>query len=91
MAVTRSDVVVPKGVWTNLYAASGITVGVAVTVINKGVSVCNIAISSVAPASVSIGVPLYVGPVGNSADIAASEVGLWAYSAQGVAYLIVQE
>jgi hypothetical protein len=91
MAVTRSDVVVPKGVWTDLYAASGITAGVAVFIINKGMFACNIAISAAAPTNNLLGVPLYTGPVGNSADISASQAGLWAYSPQGTSYLNVQE
>lgn len=91
MAATRSDVTVAKGVWVDLYTASGIAVGTAVTVINKGTYTCAIAISSAAPTNNSLGVPLYSGPIGNAAQVQSSEVGLWAYSPQGVSYLNVQE
>lgn len=91
MAVTLSDVVVPKGVWTDLYAGSGVAVGTAVTVINTGSNVVQLAIKLTAPTLAQFGVPLYPGPSGSTAQVDPSEVGLWAYSAAGVAYINVQE
>ena len=91
MAVTISDVVVPKGVWTDLYAGSGVAVGTAVTVINTGSHSVQLAIKLTAPVTAQFGVPLYSGPIGSVAQVGASEVGLWAYSADGVAYINVQE
>jgi microcystin-dependent protein len=38
MADTRSDISVPTGAWLNLYTASGVTLGVAATITNKGSS-----------------------------------------------------
>ncbi len=91
MAVTIEDVVVPKGVWTDLYTGSGVAVGTAVTVINTGSVAVQLAISLIAPVSTTIGIPLYVGAVGSSALVGASEVGLWALSLDGVATINVQE
>lgn len=91
MAVTIEDVIVPKGVWTDLYAGSGVPVGTAVTVINTGSVAVQLAISLAAPVSVTLGIPLYVGAVGSSAIVGAGEVGLWALSLDGIATINVQE
>ena len=91
MADTIADVTVPEGVWTDLYDATSIAVGTAVTVINKGSNSCALAISLAAPASVSVGVPLYVGPIGSTALVAVGGSGLWAYCVHGTTYLNVQE
>lgn len=90
MADTRTDIAVPEAVWTDLYAATGIAVGTAVDVINKGSSACYIAIKATAPTN-GVGFPLHVGPVGSFASIDASESGLWAYVPQGTTSLLVQE
>ena len=90
MANTRQDVAVPAGTWTDLYAGSGAAAGTAVTVYNKGTHDCRLAVGASAPASTSIGIPLYVGPVGSSQAIAAGASGLWAYSEKG-SILLVQD
>lgn len=90
MATTRTDVIVPQGVWTNLYTASGITVGTQVEIRNKSTSFCKIATSLAAPTTVD-GFHLTAFPEANPLEIAPGEVGLWAYSPNGAVTLLVQE
>lgn len=90
MAATRSDVTVPKGVWTNLYTSSGITVGTQVEIRNKSTSFCKIATSLAAPTTVD-GFHLTAYPEANPLEIAPGEAGLWAYAPQGDIKLLVQE
>lgn len=73
MANTRPDVVIPQGVWVDLYAASSVTVGTAVELFNKGSVGCCIATSLSAPSSTT-GIPFT-----DTIQIAAGELGLWAY------------
>lgn len=91
MADTRADVAISNAVWTDLYAGSGIAVGTACSVFNKGSNACLIAISLAAPAATTTGVPLYVGAMGSYAHISAGESGLWAYCPQGATSILVQE
>ncbi len=91
MSDTRTDVTIPEAVWTDLYAATGIAVGTAVSVYNKGSSAVRLCIKATIPLSVRLGVPLYVGPQGSYAYISAGESGLWAYCDQIGSYLLVQE
>ena len=83
MANTLPDVTIAQQVWTNLYAASGITVGTAVTLYNKGSQPFYVAVSVSAPvtSSPSFGIPVY--PYNTptaSLNVAAGALGLWAYS-----------
>jgi hypothetical protein len=91
MADTRADITVQEGVWVDLYSSSGIAVGTAVDVFNKGNWPCLIAIKATAPASPTLGVPLYTGAIGSHLSISAGESGLWCYSPQGTTYVLVQE
>lgn len=91
MADTIADVLVPNAVWTDLYDETSIAVGTAVTVINKGSNPCLLAISTAAPGTTTVGVPLYVGPIGSTATVAAGENGLWAYCVNGTTSLNIQE
>lgn len=90
MAITRLDSVLPAHTWTNLYALTGIAAGTAVNVYNKGSNPAQLVIKSTIPTVNSMGVPVYSGPVGSYAYVAAGEVGLWAYSDSGTT-LLVQE
>ena len=90
MATTRVDVIVPQGVWTNLYTASGIPVGTQVEVRNKSTPFCKIAISLLAPTSVD-GYHLTAYPEADPLEFAPGEVGLWAYAPNGAVKLLVQE
>ena len=90
MADTRNDILLVPRVWTNLYAASGISLGSAVSIYNKGSGACNIAIKATKPDSSTFGVPLYVGMIGSYAFIPDAQSGVWAYSEQGTT-LLVQE
>lgn len=90
MAITRPDVVIKAGTWTDLYAVTGIAVGTQVVVYNKGSKNCLVAVSSAAPTVRTMGIPLYGGPVGSYAVVSDGEVGLWAYSESGCT-LLVQE
>jgi len=82
MAVTLADVTVPAATWTNLYTATGLTVGVGLDIWNKGVGSAEIAISVAAPAA-NTGVPIFSGPLNNFLAVTAGEVGAWAYSVLG--------
>ncbi len=91
MADTLADVAIPEGVWTDLYDETGIAVGTAVSVYNKGSNACLLAIKATIPSGSTLGVPLHVGPNGSYAYVAAGESGLWAYCVQGTTSLLVQD
>lgn len=91
MALTRPDTILPKGVWVDLYDASGIPVGTAVSIYNKSIFPCMLYVKDTAPTDTSGGIPLYGGgSSGSFAAVASGEVGLWAYSPNG-ASLLIQE
>jgi hypothetical protein len=91
MAVTRINVSVPMGVWTDLYAASGIAVGTEVMLFNKDGMIVNVAASLAAPTTVK-GIPLYAFTAASDPlDIPPGEPGLWAFSPVGTATILVQE
>lgn len=97
MADTRNDVTIPKGVWVDLFAGSGVTVGTVCTIYNKGSNPIFVSVSATAPAVPTTGspkgVPLYVGgspetritmPTGTS--------GLWGYCVNnGGGLVLVQD
>ena len=91
MADTRSDVTIPAATWTDLYAATTITPGTAVSIYNKGSQACQIAIAATAPSDNTMGVPLYIGAVGSYAFVNSGESGLWAYCPSHTTRLLVQE
>lgn len=88
MADTRTDVPVAAATWTNLYSGSGITVGVAVDIWNKGSSAAVVAIKSTAPSGTTTGVPL---PVGGYLRCSSGASGLFAYSPDGKTSILVQD
>jgi len=91
MADTRPNITIPAGVWVDVYVASGITLGSALTAWNKGSWSCNLAISVAAPSvGDTRGVVLYSGPISSTTSITQGEGGLWAYSINGT-HLMVQE
>lgn len=91
MAVTRVNVSIPQGVWTDLYAASGIVVGTEVTIYQKTSLQVKIAASALAPTTVE-GITLN-SPTDPSDPVAIppGEPGLWAFCANGTAVILVQE
>lgn len=89
MSDTKEDVILPPGIWTDLYAVSGITVGSAIDIYNKGSHRADIAIKATSPTGV-IGVPLHTGSTGSYLGISAGESGAWARS-EGGTRLSVQE
>lgn len=89
MADTRADIILSPSTWTDLYAATGLVIGTALFIINKGSNTCDVAIKAVAPTDTR-GLPLFAGPIGSSVQITQGESGLWAYSALGTR-LFVQE
>lgn len=91
MADTRADVSVPSNTWVNIYSVTGITVGTAVVVYNKGSNACNLAIKATQPVINTIGIPLGWDSAGNHKYVSAGESGLWVYSAGNSTYLSVQE
>jgi hypothetical protein len=94
MADTRNDVTVPVGVWVDLYAAAGITVGVSCSVTNKGVKPVYIVIAATAPATpvgTPKGIPLYPTDSSNTAMVPGASTGLWAYSPAYIGAVLVQE
>jgi hypothetical protein len=90
---TRNDVTVAKGSWVNLYAASTIAVGTAVTVINKGISPAYVVVAATAPSITPTpkGFPLFVGEHSTPLVIASGASGLWAFSQNFNATLLVQD
>lgn len=96
MANTRNDVTIPPKQWVDLYTLSGITVGTAVSIINKGSSPFYVVIAASAPAAptgVPKGVPVYTsGTYSSSTTVSSGASGLWAYCADNVnTYALVQE
>ena len=83
MANTRPNISVPQGAWLNLNTASGITVGVASTLYNKGSFNINIAISAAAPTDLSgmFGIPVLQATQSvNTFSIPAASSAVWAWS-----------
>lgn len=76
MALTKPNVTVPKGVWTNLYTLAGIAVGTAVTVYNRSNTALLLATTTLAPSG-DIGIPCQPN---DKFAIGAAEAGLWGYS-----------
>lgn len=91
MADTRLDVSIPSNTWINLYSATGITVGTALEVYNKGNSGCVLVIRATAPPNNTMGIPLGIDSAGQHRYVSAGESGLWCYSAGSSTYLSVQE
>ena len=85
MADTLPDIQLPRNTWVDLYAASGISAGVSITVHNKGASRVLLATNASEPTTLD---GVYLAPVtGNSAGVPmqndAGESGAWAYSHTG--------
>ena len=84
MANTRNDVAIAQGAWVDLYAGSGVSVGTACTVYNKGSNAFFVVIAASAPATPTTGAPKGIpvttaGLVGSTFSVPASASGLWAY------------
>lgn len=90
MALTKTNVGIPRGVWVNLYLKSGITVGIPVEIFNRGIDDILIVASVAAPTSNDIGVTLFAGNVGNCLYVSKGELGLWAYCSAGIGSVLVQ-
>lgn len=88
MADTRQDVIIPAQQWVDLYTASGIDVGTAVSLYNKGSYPCVVVIGESLPTSNTMGVPLYQGAVGSYASVPDDSTGLWAFSEEGTRVLV---
>lgn len=86
MANTRPDIVIPSGIWVDLYNASGIPVGTAVELFNKGSMGCCVATSFSAPAT-TVGIPFHSNS--GTIQIAESESGLWVYCPGSVGTRII--
>ena len=91
MANTLPDVVLPENTWVDLYDTTGITVGLAVTVTNKGSYPILLAVSASSPSSSTLGAPLYPGPFGSVAFVDSDGLGLWARATVGTSQVLVQE
>ena len=92
MADTRNDIYIPSNTWVNLYSASGISVGTAVTVYNKGSGSLNLTLKGSQPTSTTGGYPVAVFPsILSFASVPAASSGLWAYSSssQGTIVLVL--
>lgn len=89
MADTKADIKIPRSTWVDLYDETGIAVGTAVDIFNKGYDTCEIAIKATQPSEI-MGVPLLAGAVGSYLHVTTGESGLWAYSRTGTT-LSVQE
>lgn len=91
MADTRLDVTVPSNTWKDLYAATGITVGTALEIYNKGSNPCLLVIRATTPPNTTMGIPMGWSDAGNHRYISAGESGCWVYSPGNSTYLSVQE
>lgn len=91
MAVTRVNITIPQGVWTELYAASGIAVGTELAIYKKTSTSVRIVSSATMPTTVE-GIPL-VAPTDPSKplEIPPGEPGIWAYSDNGSSILLIRE
>lgn len=89
MADTRPDINLVPNVWTDLYAASGINIGAAISIWNKGSDNILIAIKATAPTD-NRGMPLYTGVYGY-AQVTQGESGVWAMSKYRGSVITVQE
>jgi len=87
MATTQQDVVIPKKVWTELYALTGIASGTQIDIYNKGACAVNVSNSLLAP-SVPTGYPLYAF---DSITVPLSTLKVWVYASDSDATLSVQE
>lgn len=90
MANTLPDIKLPENLWVDLYAATGIAVGTALDIWNKGNNNAVICIASSAPTRTDIGVPIWAGVFEAYRSLTAGEAGAWAYSELGTS-LSVQE
>lgn len=91
MAASRPDIAIPKGVWTDVYNLTGIAVGTAIDIFNKGNYECVVASKSTIPMdTTTLGVPLYTGKDGYL-HVTAGEPGIWVYSPDGIAHILVQD
>lgn len=86
MANTRAKFNLVKGVWTNLYTASGVAVGTACTLINPSNSPMKYAISAAEPAvGVEIDLPASSPYTQSKVDIPTAQSGLWGYCETNIA------
>ena len=76
-ADTTSNIAIAKGEWRDLYALSGITIGVQIEVINVGNSECRLYAGATAPSQANQGIPL---PVYRSGLNETGDAGAWIYS-----------
>jgi hypothetical protein len=91
MADTRLDIGVPANMWVNIYTATGIPVGTAVDIFNKGTASCNLVIRPTQPTVNTMGIPLGYESAANYRHVSGGESGLWVFSAGTSTYLCVQE
>lgn len=91
MADTRLDVSIPANMWKDIYLATGITVGTALEIFNKGSNPCLLVIRGSQPTVNTMGIPLGWEASGNYRYISSGESGLWVYSPGNSTYLCVQE
>lgn len=82
MANSVADVVIVGATWTDLYAATGIAVGTAVDVYNKGNQGGQLAVKATIPTINNIGIPLFAtSSEGGHAYVSGNPSGLWFYCA----------
>jgi len=77
MADTKSDIILPKQTWIDLYAASSIVVGTKVAVTNKGTVPITLAIKATTPTDSTFGMPVVAL---STVYVDAGASGLWAHS-----------
>lgn len=91
MSDTRLDVSIPANTWINLYTATGITVGTALEIYNKGSTPCNLVIRATTPVNNTMGIPIGIDSAGQHRYVSSGESGVWVYATGGSSYLSVQE
>jgi hypothetical protein len=92
MANTRPDVTLVANLWVDIYAATGIAVGTALQIYNKGNTKLCAQIKATSPSDLSSSLPIFeAGNYGSTMYVSAGESGFWLYSVGRNGLVNVQE
>lgn len=83
MADTIADIKIAANIWHDIYGLTGISVGTALDIWNKGSNPALLVIKSTLPTSNTDGIPIYAGQFDGYRNISSGESGAWVYSELG--------